>query len=206
MDLDVSVATGTYGDAAWEELAAARAGASVPPGVAWIHVHGEALHDARNAALEQVRTDHVVFLDADDELEPGFLDAMATGTADLRAPAVRYVKPSGRAHAPYVPRVAGHTHDCTADCLHDGNWLVIGTCARTQLLRDAGGFRDFPWSEDWDLWLRCWRAGATVEAIPTAVYRAHVRPDSRNRAPDRAARLAAHHAIYAANYPDAVPA
>jgi hypothetical protein len=45
----------------------------------------------------------------------------------------------------------------------DGNWLVIGCVARTDLLREVGGFRDFPVYEDWDLWLRCWLAGATFE-------------------------------------------
>jgi len=200
VDLDVTVVTGTYGALSWEHLANTRAGASVPAGVPWIHEHGETLHDARNSALEQVQTAHVVFLDADDELEPGYLRAMAAGSADLRAPAVRYVTPRGRGRAPYVPRVAGHTHDCTAACLKHGNWIVIGAWAPTELVRSIGGFRDFAWSEDWDLWLRCALAGATIEPLPSAIYRAHVRADSRNRAPDRAARLAAHHAIYAANF------
>lgn len=141
----------------------------------------------------------MIHLDADDELEPGYLDHLAEGTADLRAPAVRYVRPFHATPA-RVPKVAGHTHRCTAECLPEGNWLVVGTLVRTQMVRDAGGWRDFPWSEDWDLWLRCWLNGATVEAIPAAVYRAHVRPDSRNRAPDRAAKLAAHKAIYEANF------
>jgi hypothetical protein len=42
-------------------------------------------------------------------------------------------------------------------------------------------------------------AGATIEPIYGAVYRAHVRPDSRNRAPSREAKLAAHQAIARAN-------
>ena len=68
------------------------------------------------------------------------------------------------------------------------------------MVRDVGGWRDFTWSEDWDLWLRCWLAGATVEAIPDAIYRAYVRPNSRNRAPQHAERIVAHRAIYEANF------
>ena len=90
--------------------------------------------------------------------------------------------------------VAGHRHDCTAECLPEGNWLVVGSLVRAQMVRDVGGWRDFTWSEDWDLWLRCWLAGATVEAIPDAIYRAYVRPNSRNRAPQHAERIAAHRA------------
>ncbi len=198
--MDVTIAVATFGDSAWIDLANRRAIPSANRfGVPVIHAHRDTLHDARNAAVEMVETEWVVHLDADDELEDGYLDHLASGTADLRAPAVRYVK-DGRFPSPYVPKVAGHTHACTSECLPDGNWLVVGTLVRAQLVRDVGGWRDFTWSEDWDLWVRCWLAGSTIEAIPDAVYRAHVRADSRNRAPDRDAKVAAHRAIYEANF------
>lgn len=179
--MDVTVAIGTFGSKGWFHLAQDRARPSaealdVP---CWL-MHADTLHEARNAALDCVTTEWVCFLDADDELEPGYFDAMATGLADLRAPSVRYIR-NGQAQAPRVPRVAGHDHPCDAGCLDYGNWLVIGTLVRTELVRSIGGFRDFPVYEDWDLWLRCHQAGATIEALPGAVYRAHVRPDSRNR-------------------------
>lgn len=198
--MDVTVAVATYGDESWVDLAQRAVASARALDVPVIHIHGATLHDARNAALAQVDTDWVCHLDGDDELEPGFFDHMDQGSADLRAPAVRYVR-DGRARSPRMPRVAGHRHACAADCLPEGNWLVVGTVARTQLLRDVGGWRDFEWSEDWDLWLRCHLAGATVEAVPAAVYRAHVRPDSRNRAPSRETRLAWHRRIYEANFP-----
>jgi cellulose synthase/poly-beta-1,6-N-acetylglucosamine synthase-like glycosyltransferase len=166
--------------------------------VTWVHSHRATLAEARNATLEHVETEWVVFLDADDELEPGYVAALGRGTADVRGPIVRYML-DGQERNLWQPRVFGHEHDCTAACLEAGNWLVIGSAVRADLLRAVGGFRDFNWSEDWDLWLRCRAAGATFELIPDAVYRAHVRPDSRNRAPDRAAKVAAHREIAAAN-------
>lgn len=203
--MDVTVVVGTFGDASWSDLAVERAVPSVPQDVPVIHTHAATLHDARNAGLARVESEWVCHLDADDELEPGYFDAMASGTADLRGPSVRYVKPN-RTGWPQLPRVAGHDHRCTAECLTDGNWLVIGTLVRTELARQVGGWRDFSWSEDWDLWLRCYQAGATVEPITKAVYRAHMRPDSRNRAPQRHERLAAHNAIARANGLVEVPA
>lgn len=194
--MDVTVVVATYGDQSWADLAQRRAIPSAQAKV--IHEHGANLHDARNAGLWMVDTEWVCFLDADDELEPGYFDAMASGTADVRAPAVRYVR-RNRPARPSVPRVAGHQHHCEADCLRDGNWLVVGSLVRAEQARWVGGFRDFEWSEDWDLWVRLWQAGATFEAIPAAIYRAHVRPDSRNRAPDRAVKLAQHQAIARAN-------
>lgn len=199
--LDVTVVVATYGDVKWYDLAIERAIPSAEAlGVPVVHAHRTTLHGARNAGLDQVRTEWVCHLDADDELTPGYFDAMAQGTADLRAPSVLYVRPIvSDPAAPIMPRVAGHEHDCTADCLSFGNWLVIGTVARAELLRSAGGWRDFDWSEDWDLWVRAWQAGATIEAIPDAVYVAYVRYNSRNRGRTRRAKLAAHRAIARAN-------
>ena len=197
--MDVTICVATFGDRSWVDLAEARAIPSAESfGVPVVHCHANTLHDARNDCVNAVDTEWMIHLDADDELEPGYIDALQAGTADLRAPAVRYVR-GHLAPAPYVPKVAGHQHDCTADCLLFGNWLVVGTLVRAQMVRDVGGWRDFPWSEDWDLWVRCWHAGATIEAVPAAVYRAHVRRDSRNRAPEHSAKMAAHRAIAEAN-------
>lgn len=181
--MDVTVVVATFGDLAWAELARTRALPSARAlGVPVWHEHGETLHDARNQALDAVDSEFVCFLDADDQLERGYFDAMAEGTADVRAPEVRYM--IGSTPQPQrVMRVAGHIHSgrCTGECLPYGNWIVIGAVARTTLIREVGGFRDFPVYEDWDLWVRCWQHGATFEQIEGAVYRAHVRRDSRNR-------------------------
>lgn len=193
--MDVTVCVGTFGEESWAELAQHRAVPSARQlGVPVVHVHADTLHDARNTALGDVETEYVCFLDADDELEPGYFDHLARSTADVRVPSVRYVT-SGVIPRERMPRVAGHVHDCTAECLADGNWIVIGAAVKADLVREVGGFLDFSWSEDWSLWVRCWQAGATFDRCLSAVYRAYVRPDSRNRGPDRATKHAAHQAI-----------
>lgn len=199
MDVNTTVAVCTHGEDRWVEMAQ-RAILSAHAQAPTFHVHlpDGTLAEARNRALSEVDTEWIVFLDGDDELEPGYVDALAAGSADLRSPSVRYVR-GAHEQPPYVPRVAGHNHACTAECIAsgDGNWLVIGTYARTQLLRDVGGFREWPCYEDFDLWMRACRAGATVETIPAAVYRAHVDPRSRNRSPDIHFRNQVHHDIVA---------
>lgn len=192
--MDVTVAIATFGELRWLDQARRAVAAAEQLGVPIVVAHGRALHEARNAALSMVRSEWVCFLDADDELEVGYFDAMSTMTADLRAPAVRYIR-GAHAARPYVPRVAGHDHECNADCLPFGNWLIVGTVARTDLIRRVGGWWDWPMYEDWCLWLRCHLAGATVEAVPDAVYRAYVHTNSRNRAPSAEDRLEAHRMI-----------
>lgn len=177
---EITVVVATYGASAWKTLAFERAVPSAAAQAPVVHKHGATLAGARNAGLAEVRTPFVVHLDADDELEPGYIEAMAAGTADLRAPAVRQVR-HGVAGEAFVPNVWGHEHDCIAACLRRGNWLVIGTCVRVDLLRSVGGWEEWEWSEDWAAWARCWRAGGTIETIPAAVYRAHRARRGRNR-------------------------
>lgn len=196
---DVTILVATCGNPEWITLASERAiPSALEQNVPVIHRHANTLHDARNDCLNAATTKWVVHLDADDELEPGYVERMLTGQADIRAPSVRYVQ-GGHGQAPRVPTVWGHSHSCVAECLPYGNWIVVGALARRQLLLDIGGWRDFTWSEDWDVWLRCHLAGATFETIHQAVYRAHVRPNSRNRAAGQAERLEAHRAIARAN-------
>lgn len=196
--MDVTICVPTYGTRRWVDLANACAipSAEAQPAVV-VHYHGISLHEARAELLATVTTPWVCFLDADDELEPGYLDRMAEATADIRVPAVRYIT-ADHHPAAYVPRVAGHRHDCTAECLPYGNWIVIGALVRTRIAQLVG-WREWDCYEDWDFWLRCFHAGATIERVPTAVYRAHVRPGSRNRAGTNNERMETHRLIAAAN-------
>jgi glycosyltransferase involved in cell wall biosynthesis len=196
---EFTVVVGTCGDRYWPHLARRRAIPSAKVQARVVHVHATDVATARNEGLNQVTTEFVVFLDADDELEPGFIEAMAGGFADLRVPAIRQVI-HGVQHDPFIPQVSGHDHECEADCLRDGNWMVIGTAARAELVRNVGGFKsEWPVYEDYDLWQRMWLAGATIERMPTAIYRAHVQRVSRNRSMSVRRRNQIHEQIDLAN-------
>jgi glycosyltransferase involved in cell wall biosynthesis len=198
---DVTVCVGTYGHESWRELAH-RAIVSAESQAPVIHEHRTTLAEARNAALDQVETEFVVHLDADDELAPGYVDAMAAGKADLRAPMVQYLGP-GITRPAYFPHVWGHEHHaCTGECLSQGNWIVVGAAVRTELAHRIR-WQEEELYEDWSFFLRCWLATGSVEAIPDAVYRAHVRPDSRNRAPSHAEKERWHKVIYDSCFSDA---
>lgn len=198
--MDVTVVVATFGDPDWKRLGIARAASSaLAQEVPVVCVHRDTLHEARNDGLAKVKTEWVCYLDADDELERGYFDIIGQADADIRVPAVRYVI-GGTPQADRIPTVAGHTHECDADCLTEGNWIVIGAVTRTDLIRRVGGWHDYPVYEDYDLWVRCWLAGATIDRVPEAVYRAHVRTDSRNRGSlTREAKHAVHQDIARAN-------
>jgi glycosyltransferase involved in cell wall biosynthesis len=180
--VDVSIVICTFGDRTWQRLARERALPSaeaqgVPVGV----FHAETLADARNEALADCDTPWIIFVDADDEIEPGYCEAMLAGHGDVRAPSVRRVKPDGRAkRRTYMPRVYNHSHVCRGDCLPLGNWCCCGSMARVDLLKEAGGWWDEDIYEDWSLWLRCWKVGGDIQPCFDAVYRYWESPNNRN--------------------------
>lgn len=180
--MNVSIVVATFGEEKWKAQAEKRALPSARSfGVPVLYNHRNTLHEARNAGLFQVETDFVCHLDADDELAPDFFEHMATVDGDLRPPSINHVYEK----MTFMPQVVGrkgvHTHVCVADCLEDGNWLVVGTVARTELLKKVGGWKEWDSFEDWDLWMRCWLAGATITPVPDAVYRAYSTAQGRCR-------------------------
>lgn len=198
----VTVVIATYGEAEWRRIAERAVDSAYEAGALHVvqHHHAATLHEARNAGAAKVETEWLCFLDADDMLEDGYFDAMGSAPeqADIRAPLARYVHKDGREEPPRVP-------PGSLD-LRNANTIVIGAVHRKTLHDAIGGFKSWGFYEDWDYWQRCWKAGASVEFVERAVYRAFVRPNSRNRRPRPHQREAMHHAIRKSNFPELYPA
>lgn len=205
--MNVSIVIATYGDQAWEDIGWARAYPSAvaqdPFEIIVEHQPGGTIASARNAAVARATGDWVCILDADDELDPGYLDAMTRARANrpepdgglLLAPATAYVR-QGRRAAPMFWPVSD---------LQDTNWLVIGTLVSRELFHAAGGFHaDDPHGlEDWAFWRACVKQGARPVQVPAAVYVAHQRAESSHQAfrRDRTAYMAAYHKVRRRNDP-----
>jgi hypothetical protein len=203
--VDATVIVPVFGDVElWTKIAQPAIRSALDQGWPALVVAGTTLAGARNRGLDLAATEWVVMLDADDELEPGYRNAVELPSldADVIVPAVRYVTDMGAAAPPRIPRVSGHQHDCGADCLAYGNWIVIGAPVRRSLLEAtawgdrAVRFDRWPVYEDWPFWVDAHRRGARIARVPGAIYRAHVRPGSRNRGEtDQAAKLETHRSI-----------
>lgn len=178
--MNVGIVVGTFGSEEWRlkgaEAAASALNQTVPADV--VHVHSETLARARNEGafgfhIRSMRSpDWLIFLDADDRLDPKYVESMLKVDGDIRKPSTFGVYPDGTTDdAPcMIP-----TRD-----LRISNHIVIGAMCNIHLFHEVGGFRELAALEDWDLWVRMVLAGASVVECPEAIYRVGVNPDSRN--------------------------
>lgn len=178
----VSVVIGTYGDDIWKDRAD-EAMKSVLAQTVTVHdaiaIHGPTLAQARNMGAERVSGDWLVFLDADDALDPKYVEAMKVTMAQQTGPALLQpstigVYPDGREDdkAVLIPQRS----------LDTGNFMVIGTAIRRDQFQRLGGFKEWPMYEDWCLWIRAWQDGAALVPCADAIYRVTVNEGSRNKA------------------------
>jgi len=170
--VDATIIIGVFGDIRyWLDVARANALPSArKQGCSVILSAGDTLAQARNFAVRNVETEWLIFLDADDELSEGYVQALLDGDGDLRAPAVQWVN-EGVADEPVLldDRDIEFSNPC-----------VIGTAIRTNLFNELGGFEEFDAWEDYALFLKAYRRGAKITHNPEAVYVVNVHPDSRN--------------------------
>ncbi len=166
--MDATIIIGVFGDIRyWLDIARANALPSArKQGCRVILSAGNTLAEARNSAVRGVETEWLIFLDADDELSDGYVESLLAGEGDLRAPAVKW-------------------DDAEPVLLDDRdieqmNPCVIGTAIRTKLFMELGGFQEFSAWEDYALFLKAYRRGATITHNPAAVYVVHSHKDSRN--------------------------
>lgn len=185
----MGVGVATFGDPNWERMGSnAMTSSAVNQGVlcmksTWRVIHGESLGEARNEAAEvlSVSSDYIVFLDADDRLAAGYMQAMYRSIRDHKGgPAIFRPSTLGVYEGGLVedddPVMIPRTDMAKANC------IVIGAACPLPLFEDVGGFDvDLPALEDWDLWIRMILAGAEVVDVPDAIYRVGVTSDSRNK-------------------------
>jgi glycosyltransferase involved in cell wall biosynthesis len=144
----------------------------------WIHVHSDTLANARNQGAKAVDTDWLIFLDADDELDPRYIESMlnrrvfSARSYEIIRPSTLGVYPDGTTDE--QPVMLPWTDLTTRNC------VVIGAMCPSSLFFEVGGFGDWPILEDWALWRAMVAKGARIADCKEAIYRVHVNEGSRN--------------------------
>lgn len=126
---------------------------------------------AFNTGLRKATTEFVLPFGADDVATPGFLELLLgpAWNADVVYPGMTVtdaeLEPIGD-H--YAAPFCGYR-------LQDAPYISGASLIRREKALEVGGFRNLPGLEDWDLWLRMYRAGARFKPCSEAklLYRRH---------------------------------
>lgn len=164
----ISIIIPTHGDFnKWDTLAKRAVRSAVTESDDVIRIHGKTLASARNDGAKKAKYSRIMFLDADDEILPGFSN-LVIEEEDILQPRTLYVKDG----------VAGETHWIEPfDDLLIGNHIIVGAPVLKEPFMDVGGFDEYPIFEDWALWLKMRKAGATFGKTQ-AIYKINVTPGS----------------------------
>lgn len=131
----------------------------------WTHPQARHL----NAAVEQVETEWVWFLDIDDVAFPDALAGLDEVAAEVWQ--LGYLRSDGEE---YIPPQLTAEEVLAAE----RNPFVAGSCVRTEAFRRVGGFRDIA-LQDWGLWRALAAEGATFQSSGRAHFHYVRHPNTR---------------------------
>lgn len=180
--MDVQVIVTTWGHPSWAGLARKTAIPSAVDQAPVFHYHTvtPGAGAARNEAVSDCNpSEWIIFLDADDELAPGYVEAMKAAVEhdeQLLSPALQ------------LPGQPARTLE-DRDIVNGINPCPIGTMIHRRMFDEVGGFWNERAYEDWSLFRRAVLVGAEILFVPDAVYHAHSTPSGRNGTVPNARRL-----------------
>lgn len=165
-------------DGTWARL---QAHAARDPRVRPIRASGRGLVAALNQALAEARGELIARMDADDESLPGRLVAcVAALDADASLCGVGTQVEVVRDDRPVAPNLklyeAWLNSLTTPERLFQERFIESPLChpsvmVRKRSLEAAGGYRDGPFAEDYELWLRLLERGERLSCVPQVLYR-----------------------------------
>lgn len=157
---------------------------------------------AMQTAMDVSSAGWVARMDADDLCHPERLSRQweRTGEADVITTGVELIESLGEGMSRYVEWVNSlRDHEAISKARFIENPVINPTVlVRRSLLEVVGSYRDVPWAEDHDLWLRVLQHGARFAKVPERLLKWRdsqgrlTRSDSRYGEKERQ-RMRAHH-------------
>lgn len=144
-----------------------------------LRVANRGLPGARNTALMNARGSAFLPLDADDWIEPTYLERTVPLLLGHDVVCVG-LQEHGQREGTYMPGCELGIDRLTVDDERASNRLFYCALFRTALLRQVGGYngRMIHGYEDWDLWVDLMQRGARITAVNEVLFHYRTRPDS----------------------------
>lgn len=135
-------------------------------GIGWAkNAENLGVSSSRNLGVAMSKYDYIVCLDADDTLNPEIKDIELN--TDITAIGVQHFEARNDTVVP--------PDNISLDLILQNNQMPVSSPFSKAIWRKVGGFKTMKGYEDWDFWVRCLRAGATIrsERKPLLNYRIH---------------------------------
>lgn len=178
-------------DGSTDALAAACAPFLTDERFALYHFDNGGLATARNRGIELARGEYIALVDADDHMEPTYLEDMlsaieAAPDADIvccDATMFGVRDRDGRRLSEFEPM---DTEPTLMNVLANRFLIYVGATMRTQAMRAVGGFTPgMQAAEDFDLWVRMLARGSRIIHVPKALARYRRRAGSLSNSPTK---------------------
>jgi hypothetical protein len=119
-----------------------------------------------NALLPAITTPYFALLGDDDLMLPSYVERVTRAAAETNADVISTdCEEFGNAHGRF------HGGAWTLDGFRKTTPVWVATAIRTDLVRALGGFDASLLYQDWDLWYRAFKSGATRSHIPEVLWR-----------------------------------
>lgn len=149
------------------------------PRLTVVHSERQGLPGARNLGARHARGEFLCMVDADDILEPAYLERSTSALAASPevAFASHWLRAFGDEEWEWTPG------DCTFPALLHSNTVNGAALMRRALFDALGGFDESMTQgcEDWEFWIRATAAGHSGVIIPEFLFRYRRRADSMSR-------------------------
>lgn len=168
------------------------------PRVRALSTHGRGLVHALNTGVALATAPFIARMDADDVSLPGrfaaqaalFWEVPSLGVVGAQVE-VFSSKPVGEGLSRYVAwqNALLSPEDHARELFIESPLCHPSTMLRAAVLRDVGGYRDVPWPEDYDLWLRLHARGVRMAKVPRVLLRWRFHPGQSTWRHGRYARM-----------------
>ena len=164
-----------------------------------LHGPGDGLVGALNAGLAHCRAPLVARMDSDDAMHPERLEAQHTRLTAVPAITVLGTRVEVTSDAPLSDGFAEYVawqNDCLSrrdiadDIYVEAPFAHPSVMFRRDAIVNAGGYRDGPFPEDYELWLRLAARGARMEKLARKLLYWHDHPQRLSRVDPRCSREA----------------
>lgn len=128
--------------------------------------------NARNIGIKYAKYGYIICLDSDDTLEERIKDIECT--TDIVAIGHKHF---GEQDNIYLPK-----EKLTLEDFKEQNHMCVSSPFRKSLWEKVGGFDEMLTGyEDWEFWIRCLRAGATISTVKEPLLNYRIHSNGRNK-------------------------